>query len=39
MEELLERRCADPLVVQNFFQAIDSIRKQRQIANIARIVK
>jgi len=39
MEELLEKRCAEPLVVQQFFQAIDFIRKQRQIANIARIVK
>ena len=39
MDELSEKRCAEPLVVLQFFQAIDAIRKQRQIANIARIVK
>jgi len=33
------RRSADPYTVRQLYEAIDCIRKQRQIANLHRIVK
>ena len=39
MAKTVTKRYSKPIVVQQFFQAIECIRRQRQIANIPRIVK